>query len=158
MRYLICKKDVSKGEIFARIKYRHDVFHVYTLKSKQNSNEEIVALSSIPKNQPDVLMLVGHDPITNNYIIENIDKIPEKNVIVLSCNTSKIRSLRKNIKNKNIYLPKDSGKIKYFDGQEVKFEFDVTDEEVILYRNRKENFEEMIVKAFERIEKDGENN
>lgn len=158
MRYLICKNNVSKEEMVARMKYIHDVFHVYTLKSNKNSNEKIVALSSIPKNQPDVLMLVGHDPITNDYIIQNINKIPEKNIIVLSCNTSKIRGLRKNIKDKNIYLPKDSGEINFFNGKEVKFEFDVTDEEIILYRNRKENLEEMILKAFERVELNGEDN
>lgn len=158
MRYLICKNNISNEEIVARIKYIYDVFHIYTLKSNKNYNEKIVALSSIPKNQPDILMIVGHDPITNEYIIENIDKIPEKNIIILSCNTSKIRELRKNIKDKNIYLPKNSGKIKYFDGKEVKFGFDVTNEEIILYRNRKVKLEKMILKAFERLELNGENN
>lgn len=158
MRYLICKNNLSKEEISARIKYIHEVFHVYTLKDNQNSVKNIITLNSIPRNKPDLLMLVGHDPITINYIIKNINKIPEKNIIVLSCNTNKIMEKLKNIKDKNIYLPKNSGEIKYFEGKEIQFEFDVTDEEIILYRNRKEKLEEKILKAFERLEKDGKNN
>ena len=134
MRYLICKNNISNEEVTARIKYIYDIFHVYTLKSSKESNKEITVLKSVPDNQPDILMLIGHDPITNNYIIKNINKIPEKNIVVLSCNTKKIRKSIKKLKNKN------------------KFEFDITDEEVILYRNRKENIEKMILKAFERIE------
>ncbi len=152
MRYLICKNNISNEEVTARIKYIYDIFHVYTLKSSKESNKEITVLKSVPDNQPDILMLIGHDPITNNYIIKNINKIPEKNIVVLSCNTKKIRKSIKKLKNKNIYLPREQGKINYFWGKEIKFEFDITDEEVILYRNRKENIEKMILKAFERIE------
>ena len=100
MRYLICKKDVSNQEINARMKYIYDLFHIYTFKDSKNSDENITVLVSIPTNELDVLMLVGHDPITNNYIINNIDYIPENNIIVISCNTGKIRNL-KDIRNKN---------------------------------------------------------
>ncbi len=151
MRYLICKKDVSNQEINARMKYIYDLFHIYTFKNSKNSNENITELVSIPTNQLDVLMLVGHDSITNNYIINNIDNIPENNIIVISCNTGKIRSL-KGVGYKKIFLPKKIGKIDYYDGSEMGFEFDITDEENILYRNRNMEFYTMITTALERME------
>lgn len=151
MRYLICKKDVSNQEINARMKYIYDLFHIYTFKDSKNSDENITVLVSIPTNELDVLMLVGHDPITNNYIINNIDYIPENNIIVISCNTGKIRNL-KDIRDKKIFLPKKTEKIDYYDGAEIGFEFDITDEENILYRNRNMEFYTMITTALERME------
>lgn len=151
MRYLICKRNVSNQEIIARMKYIYDLFHIYTFKNSKNSNENIIELDSIPTNQLDIMMLVGHDPITNNYFINNIDNILENNIIVISCNTRKIRNL-KNTKNKKIFLPKKTGKIDYYDGAEIGFDFDITDEENILYRNRKMEFYAMITSALERME------
>lgn len=151
MRYLICKNNVSNQEIIARMKYIYDLFHIYTFKNSKNSNKNIIELVSIPTNQLDIIMLVGHDPITNNYIINNIDIIPENNIIVISCNTRKIKNL-KDTRNKKIFLPKKSGKINYYDGAEIGFDFDITDEENILYRNRKKEFYAMITTALERME------
>ena len=150
MRYLICKKDVSNQEINARMKYIYDLFHIYTFKDSKNSDENITVLVSIPTNELDVLMLVGHDPITNNYIINNKDCIPENNIIVISCNTGKIRNL-KDIRDKKIFLPKKTEKIDYYDGAEIGFEFDITDEENILYGNRNMEFYTMITTALERM-------
>ena len=150
MRYLICKNNVSNQEIIARMKYIYDLFHIYTFKNSKNSNKNIIELVSIPTNQLDIIMLVGHDPITNNYIINNIDNIPENNIIVISCNTRKIKNL-KDTRNKKIFLPKKSGKINYYDGAEIGFDFDITDEENILYRNRKKEFYAMITTALERM-------
>lgn len=151
MRYLICKNNVSNHEIIARMKYIYDLFHIYTFKNSKNSNENIIELVSIPTNQLDIIMLVGHDPITNNYVVNNIDNIPENNIIVISCNTRKIKNL-KDTRNKKIFLPKKSGKINYYYGAEIGFEFDITDEENILYRNRKKEFYVMITTALERME------
>ena len=77
--------------------------------------------------------------------------VPENNIIVISCNTGKIRNL-KDIRNKKIFLPKKTGKIDYYDGAEIGFDFDITDEENILYRSRKIDFYTMITTALERIE------
>ncbi|MBR0492070.1 MAG: hypothetical protein IJJ82_08560 [Clostridia bacterium] len=151
MRYLICKNNVSNTEISARMKYIYDLFHIYTFKNSKNCSKNIIELNSIPTNQLDVIMIVGHDPVTNNYIINNIDDILENNIIVISCNTRKIRNL-KDTKNKKIFLPKKTGKIEYYDGTEVGFEFDITDEENILFRNRKKEFYSMITSALERME------
>lgn len=157
MRYIICKNDISSREVSARMEYIYGLFHIYTLKDNINSCENTIVLKSIPNNQPDILMLVGHDPITNNYIIQNIDSISEKNIIIISCNTKKIRQLS-NIKNKNIYVPNNPSKINYYNGKEFGFQFDITDEEIMLYRNKNENLDNMLKNTFERIKVNGEDN
>lgn len=69
MRYLICKSNVSDKEIIARIEYIYELFHIYTLKDNKNSSKNITVLNSIPDHQPNILMIVGHDPITISYKI-----------------------------------------------------------------------------------------
>lgn len=150
MRYLIFKNNVSNEEINARMQYIYDIFHVYTFKDSQNSNSTMTVLVSIPKNEIDVLMIIGHAPWTNNYIMENIGNISESNIIVISCNTGIIRNLR-NFYNKKVFLPKMKGKIDYYDGKEIGFEFDITDEENMLYKNRKMELYAMILTALEEV-------
>ena len=132
----------------------YELFHIYTLKDNKNSNKDITILNSIPSHQPNILMIIGHDPITNNYIIQNIDTLPEKDIIIISCNTKKIKQL-KNIYDKNIYLPSNSTKVNYCKGKEIGFDFDITDEEIMLYRNRKENIYTMLNNSLERMEING---
>ena len=157
MRYLICKNNVSNEEVIARIEYIYELFHIYTLKDNKNSNKDITILNSIPSHQPNILMIIGHDPITNNYIIQNIDTLPEKDIIIISCNTKKIKKL-KNIHDKNIYLPSNSTKVNYCKGKEIGFDFDITDEEVMLYRNRTEDIYTMLNNSLERMKINGKDN
>ncbi len=154
MRYLICKNNVSYEEVIARIEYIYELFHIYTLKDNKNSNKDITILNSIPSHQPNILMIIGHDPITNNYIIQNIDTLPEKDIIIISCNTKKIKQL-KNIHDKNIYLPSNSTKVNYCKGKEIGFDFDITDEEIMLYRNRNEDIYTMLNNSLERMKING---
>ena len=157
MRYLICKNNISDKEIIARIEYIYEIFHIYTLKDNKNSSKNITVLNSIPNHQPDILMIVGHDPITNNYIIQNINTLPEKNIIIISCNTKRIKQI-KNTYDKDIYLPSNYAKVNYSDGREFGFDFDITDEEIMLYRNKKEDIYTMLNNALERMELDGKDN
>lgn len=154
MRYLICKNNVSDEEVIARIEYIYELFHIYTLKDNKNSNKDITILNSIPSHQPNILMIIGHDPITNNYIIQNIDTLPGKDIIIISCNTKKIKQL-KNIHDKNIYLPSNSTKVNYCKGKEIGFDFDITDEEIMLYRNRNEDIYTMLNNSLERMKING---
>lgn len=148
MRCLICKESVATPEIAERIKYIYEVFHIYTFKESDRNN--YIMLSSIPRGQLDLLLIIGHDPYTNNYVIDNLKKIKEKNIIVISCNTQRIRNL-KDWNDKYIYLPKQRNKINCYDGQDIGFEFDITDEEVMLYRNRRKNLIDMLDSVFEKI-------
>lgn len=148
MRCLICKEGVVTPEIADRIKYIYEVFHIYTFMESYRNN--YIMLNSIPKGQLDLLLIIGHDPYTNNYVIDNLKKIKEKDIIVISCNTQRIRNI-KDWNDKNVYLPKQRDKINCYDGQDIGFGFDITDEEVMLYRNRRLNLIDMLDSVFEKM-------
>ena len=149
MKYLITKSNVSNAEIEARMKYIYDLFHIYTLVDTVNSNKDITILTTIPEKAVDLFMIVGHDRRTDEYLRANYKSIKEKNIVILACNTSRFSSL-KLLKNKNVFIPKNGGIIDFYDGKNYGFNFNITDEEVILYRNRNEHIEIMLSNTFQR--------
>lgn len=149
MKYIIAKSNVNSKEIRARMEYIYDLFHIYTLKDNINSTKDIIVLKTIPASAIDLYMIVGHDRRTDEYIRDNYKKIKESNIVVIACNTSKFSSL-KLLKNKNIFLPKNGGIIDFYDGTNYGFDFNITDEEIILYRNKNENLDKMLNDTFER--------
>lgn len=149
MKYLITKSNVSNAEIEARMKYIYDLFHIYTLVDTVNSNKDITILITIPENAVDLFMIVGHDRRTDEYLRANYKSIKEKNIVIIACNTSFFSSL-KLLKNKNVFTPKNGGIIDSYDGMNYGFNFNITDEEVILYRNRNEHIEIMLRNTFQR--------
>lgn len=149
MKYLITKNKVSNAEIEARMKYIYDLFHIYTLVDTVNSNKDITILTTIPENAIDLFMIVGHDRKTDEYLRTNYKSIKEKNIVIIACNTSRFSSL-KMLKNKNVFIPKNGGIIDFYDGMNYGFNFNITDEEIILYRNKNEDMEMMLENAFER--------
>lgn len=149
MKYLITKSNVSNAEIEARMKYIYDLFHIYTLVDTVNSNKDITILITIPENAVDLFMIVGHDRRTDEYLRANYKSIKEKNIVIIACNTSSFSSL-KLLKNKNVFTPKNGGIIDFYDGMNYGFNFNIIDEEVILYRNRNEHIEIMLSNTFQR--------
>lgn len=150
MKYLITKSNVSNAEIEARMKYIYDLFHIYTLVDTVNSNKDITILITIPENAVDLFMIVGHDRRTDEYLRANYKSIKEKNIVIIACNTSSFSSL-KLLKNKNVFTPKNGRIIDFYDGMNYGFNFNITDEEVILYRNRNEHIEIMLSNTFQRM-------
>ena len=142
MKYIVTKRDVSNAEIEARMKYIYDLFHIYTLVDTVNSDKDITILTTIPENAVDLFMIVGHDRRTDEYLRANYKNIKEKNIVIIACNTSRFSSL-KLLKNKNVFIPKNGGII---DG----FNFNITDEEIILYRNKNQDIEIMLGNTFQR--------
>ncbi|MDO4282253.1 MAG: hypothetical protein Q4D02_01335 [Clostridia bacterium] len=149
MKYIITKSNVSNAEIKARMEYIYDSFHIYTLVDSVNSNKDITILNTIPEDAIDLFMIVGHDRRTDEYIRANYKKIKENNIVIISCNTPRFSSL-KLLKDKNVFLPKNGGIIDFYDGENYGFSFNITDEEIILYRNRNEKMEIMLKNTFER--------
>lgn len=149
MKYLITKSNVSNAEIEARMKYIYDLFHIYTLVDTVNSSKDITILTTIPENAVDLFVIVGHDRRTDEYLRANYKSIKEKNIVIIACNTSRFSSL-KLLKNKNVFIPKNGGIVDYYDGMNYGFNFNITDEEIILYRNKNEDMEMMLANAFER--------
>lgn len=151
MRYLIVKPNISEKEILARMEYIYDVFNLYTLKDSLNSAEEIVVLQSIPKTTIDLFMIVGHDRKTDDYMKTHYKEIQENNIVIIACNTSKFKCLDL-FKNKNVYIPKNKNIISSYSGQRYGFDFEITDEEIMLYRNRSKDIEKMLKNTLERID------
>jgi hypothetical protein len=149
VRYLIAKDNISQEELVERIKYIYEIFHIYTIKDNVQSTDKIIILNSIPKNQLDLFIIVGHDKRTDEYIIKHYKEIIEKKVIILACNTLKFLSL-KFLKNKDIYIPQNTGIINVYNGEKYGFKFDVTDEEILLYRYRNEKIENTLNQIFRR--------
>ena len=149
MKYIVTKRDVSNVEIEARMKYIYDLFHIYTLVDTVNSDKDITILTTIPENAVDLFMIVGHDRRTDEYLRANYKNIKEKNIVIIACNTSRFSSL-KLLKNKNVFIPKNGGIIDFYDGINYGFNFNITDEEIILYRNKNQDIEIMLGNTFQR--------
>lgn len=149
MKYIIAKSNVSNKEIKARMEYIYDIFHIYTLKDNINSTEDITILKSMPESAVDLFMILGHDRRTDEFIRASYKEIRENNVVIIACNTSNFSSLRL-LKNKNIFLPKNGAIISSYDGKNYGFDFNITDEEIILYRNRDKQLVNMLNNTFER--------
>ena len=149
MKYIVTKRDVSNAEIEARMKYIYDLFHIYTLVDTVNSDKDITILTTIPENAVDLFMIVGHDRRTDEYLRANYKNIKEKNIVIIACNTSRFSSL-KLLKNKNVFIPKNGGIIDFYDGINYGFNFNITDEEIMLYRNKNQDIEIMLGNTFQR--------
>ena len=149
MKYIVTKRDVSNAEIEARMKYIYDLFHIYTLVDTVNSDKDITILMTIPENAVDLFMIVGHDRRTDDYLRANYKNIKEKNIVIIACNTSRFSSL-KLLKNKNVFIPKNGGIIDFYDGINYGFNFNITDEEIMLYRNKNQDIEIMLGNTFQR--------
>jgi hypothetical protein len=149
MTYLICKNDIKSKEIEERQKYIYDVFHIYTFVDTKNSNKNIVVLKSMPDNMIDLFFIIGHNNFTDNYLIENYNKIKEKNILIIACYTKYFSSI-KLLKDKIVYIPMNGNIVKTYNGNDYGFNFEVTDEEIRMYRRRKENLNEMLNTIFKR--------
>mgnify|MGYP000808100402 CR=1 FL=1 len=69
MKFLIAESSISKEELSERRKYIYDVFHIYTFVDSISSTKDITILKSMPINEIDLLIIVGHDRRTDEYLI-----------------------------------------------------------------------------------------
>lgn len=149
MKYLIVKNNLTNEEIIGRKDYIYNLFQIYTFKDNINSTLDTTLLKSVPENAINLFMIVGHDRSTDEYIKNHYKEIVEDNIVIISCNTSKFKNLNL-LKNKNVYLPKNGKIIDFYDGKNYGFDFYITDDEIMLYRNKNKNLEKMLNDTFER--------
>lgn len=149
MTYLICKNNVTEQEIDSRRKYIYDVFHIYTFVDTKNSDENVIVLKSMPYTDIDLFLIIGHNNTTNKFLEMHYKEIKEKNVLIISCYTKHFSSI-KLLKDKRVYTPIDGEETKTYYGEEYGFDFEITFEEIRLYRNRKLDLEELLNKIFRR--------
>lgn len=157
MKYLILKNKVSKEEVKARIQYIWEVFHIFAYIDHNNSTKTGIVLKTIPEAALDLFVIVGHSPNTNIFINNEISMIREKNIVVISCNTKTMEILSK-IYKKNLYLPSSCYEVDIYHGENFGFDFKITKEEILMYRNKDKTYKEMLDGCYERKFLDGENN
>lgn len=150
MTYLICQKNITEQEINNRRKYIYEIFQIYTFLDTKNSNENAIVLKSMPYTEIDLFLIIGHNSTTNKYIEQHYKEITEKNVIIISCYTKYFSSI-KLLKDKNIYIPIGGEVTITYYGECYGFDFEITSEEICLYRNRELNLEELLNKVFRGI-------
>lgn len=149
MTYLICKNNISLKEIEERQKYIYDVFHIYTFIDTKSSNKNLVILKSMPDNIIDLFFIIGHTNLTNDYLKENYKNIKERNILIISCFTKYFSSI-KFLKSKNVFIPTNGNIVKTYDGGNYGFDFEITDEEIQMYRKRKKNLREILNTIFKK--------
>lgn len=152
MTYIILGDNVQNQEIKARMKYLYDIFTIYTFKDTVKSAENVTIIKTFPENVIDLCIIIGHDLTVDWYIQENYKEIKEKNIVIISCNVASFSSL-KLLEGKNVYVSKNEGIANLYDGSMWKFGFDVTDEEIMFYRNRnsKKELDVMLNNTFRKI-------
>ena len=153
MRYILIKDSVSNEEINERIKYIYDVFHIYTYVDRDYSSNGLITIKEFPSNFLNLLVIVGHFPNTIIYLLNNIKTIKEKNILLLTCYTD-LFDLKKVSKkyNKTIFVSKSSDEVNYYNGCKYGFNFDITHEEILMYRYKNEEFYNSLNNVFERID------
>lgn len=149
MKFLIAESSISQEELSERRKYIYDVFHIYTFVDSVSSTKDITILKSMPINEIDLLIIVGHDRSTDEYLIKNYNKLKEKNIAIIACNTKYFKSF-KYLSDYNVFVPKNGGILEKHNGELYGFKFNITDEEIMLYRKRNISLEDMLNSVFER--------
>lgn len=137
-------------ELIDRFAYMYDVFHTYMLVNKKT--DYYIESSSFPKNGLEYTFIIGHDSFVIKYLSEH--SIDTEKLVIIACGAKYIAYLNsKNIVCSKIYIAKTK---KYFlnvySGNEVGFNFDITESELDLYNNRKK--ENKIELSFELIKGD----
>ena len=152
MTYILCKKNATLEEISSRMFYIYKTFRIYTIIDNKISNKDTIILHSYPANVLDLCLIIGHDTGVIKYMDTMISLIKERSIAIISCNTGTQRIKWRAIKDKKIYVPKEKEKVDFYEGKSKGFGFEITDEEIIIYRNRKNISIEYILKsALERI-------
>ena len=148
MRYLI-SNEVSNDEIRARIAFLQEIFNIYIVRSFEDVFEGFLVYESFPKQDIDLFMIIGHNIKVDNLMISNYKKIYETNIVFITCFTENFYSTEL-FKEKNIFFPKTKGIEKIYNGSDFGFDFDITDEELYMYNNRKNDLDILLDIAFRR--------
>ena len=124
-----------KNELSDRFSYMYDVFHTYMKIDKKT--EKYIEASSFPKQGLDYIFIIGHSGFVAKYLANS--KIFTEKLIVVSCGAENLINYNsKNIRCEEIYIGKSKKTtVDRFSGEELGFNFDITESEVDLYNNRK---------------------
>ena len=127
MRYLL--DETQRGELQARQQYLFDVFRMYFLPGKPEGG--FIPLIPIGSSEPNVLFITGHTNRVLHFLETEINKIPEKVIVITSCMG---QSFKKFASKKAIYVPDLKQNFCYLrDGKPFGFDFKISDVELDFY-------------------------
>lgn len=135
MRYLLCKSE--EDSLAQRISYIFDVFKLYAIKTGETG--QFIVLETFPfgslEGYPEILFIVGHFNQVPIYLSKNIVNLNEDIILAITCFP---KSLKRFLKyGKQIYSSKNiNGYTKKYKGYHWGFNFDISDSEIDLYKNR----------------------
>lgn len=144
-------------ELIDRFAYMYDVFHTYMFVNKKT--DYYIASNSFPEKGLEYTFIIGHDSFVIKYLSEHI--IDTEILVIITCGAKNIAYLNfKNIVCPKIYIAKTKNYfLNVYSGNEVGFNFDITESELDLYNNRKK--ENKIEVSFELVKgewNNGKNN
>lgn len=121
-------------ELIDRFTYMYDVFHTYMFVNKKTTY--YIESKSFPEKGLEYTFIIGHNSFVIKYLSEHI--IDTETLIIITCGAKKIANLNlKNIVCSKIYIAKTKNYfLNVYSGNEVGFNFDITESELDLYNNR----------------------
>lgn len=133
------------SEIKARKQYIEKVTGVWFVSQKKIDN--FLVLESMPSTyNKNICIIYGHNYLIDRLLSTKADLLPEKNIFIFSCKSTKKEYW---VTGKNIYLaPQTKGKMRLINGELYGFSFDITETEINLYNSRKNNIFAKLKESF----------
>ena len=147
MRYLL--RSQNKDELLLRKDYLSKVFGLWFVN--RNNLGDFLVLESIPTSiDDDICIIYGHNNEIYSLFQNYKNDLREKNIFIITCETSYRKLFR--IKNKNIFIsPQMDGYVNLRNGEDFGFEFDISDVELNLYNSPITSNKEKLNKLFTQI-------
>lgn len=143
MRYLIAESQSQ--EISARCEYLYDIFGLYFIQ--QNKIDGFIPLVPIGTAEPSVLFIIGHQNQVMSFLKQNISKLNEKTLVMVTCMASSFKPFHKF--NKRMYFSTANKELSYrYTGSDYGFKFDITKSELDFYNSPKKDILERLDDTF----------
>ncbi len=146
MRYLLA--ETQEQEIIARQQYLYDIHKLYFVP--ENKTDGFIPLVPLGTAEPSILFIVGHYDQVEYFLNNNIRKIKEETIVLITCFSKKFKKYKK-YKN-NLFVSTSENEFSYcYDGKNYGFDFDVTESEVNYYISSHSDIMKRIEKSFQRL-------
>ena len=127
MRYLIHTTQLNEAP--ARCEYLYDIFKLYFVSGKPEG--EYTPFSPVGDCGEDILFIVGHSHYVDKYLMQHINSITEKAIVITSCCGF---MFAKYAMQKTIYVPDFLQKhCVLYNGKPFGFNFNISDAELRFY-------------------------
>lgn len=143
MRYLLA--ETQEQEIVARQEYLYDIFQLFFLPRKKIDG--FIPLVPMGTTESSVLFVVGHYDQVMRFLTDNIDKVTEETIVLITCFANKFKPFKKY--NKKLFVSEaDNELLHCYCGQNYGFDFDITESELDFYNSSKLDIMQRIRETF----------